>query len=187
MNDQRFSMPHTCPRWLLFAFDNPVRTAIQRPRKILERVIQPADIVLDVGCGTGYLSFPAAEIVGEQGKIIAADLQEDMLCGLKEKAAKKGLTNRIQTLQTTEDHIGVTEPVDVTLAFWMAHEVRDQEGFFKEIYDVLKPGGKFLLVEPRIHVLVRDFKISVNLAEQIGFKTIARPFVAISQAVILQK
>jgi ubiquinone/menaquinone biosynthesis C-methylase UbiE len=187
MKNQTLNIPHTCPRWLLFAFDNPIRTAMQRPKELLKKVIQPGDVVLDVGCGTGYLSLPAAEITGQQGKVIAADLQAEMLYGLQEKAEKKGLSSRIQLLQTAEDHIGVMEPVDVVLAFWMVHEVRDQKGFLSEIYQSLKPGKSLFLVEPRIHVGQAAFEKTVALAESVGYKVVEPRRVFFSRAMLLRK
>ena len=179
--------PFTCPWWLLFTFDNPMRSLIHNPCKMLKGLIQPGDTALDVGCGMGYLSLPMAQLVGQQGKVIAADLQEQMLDGLRRRAQHASCAERIHPLLCSPDRIGLTEPLDFALAFWMVHEVRDQEGFLKEIHLTLKANGKFLLVEPRIHVSGRDFKRTVALAERLGFKVLTRPSVMISRAVVFGK
>jgi ubiquinone/menaquinone biosynthesis C-methylase UbiE len=179
--------PYTCPWWLLFTFDNPIRKLIHNPRRILKDVVQPGDVALDVGCGMGYFSLPMAELVGPQGKVIAADLQEQMLAGLRRRAQRTNYSERIHPLLCSPDRIGLTEPLDFALAFWMVHEVQDQEAFLKEIHAALKEDGKFLIVEPRIHVSGRDFKRTVALADRLGFKVLARPSVMISRAVVLGK
>ena len=85
MADQ--SSGHTCPWWLLFTFDNPLRRLIHDPEKILAPYVESGDAVLDVGCGMGYFSLGLAKLVGPEGKVIAADLQPQMLAGLKKRAA----------------------------------------------------------------------------------------------------
>ncbi len=154
---------------------------------MLKDLVKPGDIALDVGCGMGYFSLPMAELVGSQGRVIAADLQEQMLAGLRRRAQHSSFGERIRPLLCNPDRIGLTEPLDFALAFWMVHEVRNQEALLKEIHLALKEKGKFLLVEPRIHVSGRDFKRTVELAERLGFKVIARPNVRFSRAVVLGK
>ena len=58
---------------------------------------------------------------------------------------------------------------DFALAFWMIHEVPDQEAMLAEIFSALKPGGRFLMVEPRVHVSRDAFRRTVRHAENVGF------------------
>jgi ubiquinone/menaquinone biosynthesis C-methylase UbiE len=143
---------HTCPWWLIFTFDNPLRRLIHDPEKILEPYVESGDTVLDVGCGMGFFSLGLARLVGKEGKVIAADLQEQMLAGLKKRAERAGLLECIQPQLSTPDRIGAAEPVDFALAFWMVQEVSQPEDFLRQIYELLRPKGKFLIAEPRIHV-----------------------------------
>jgi ubiquinone/menaquinone biosynthesis C-methylase UbiE len=183
----RSNKTFTCPWWLLFTFDNPLRKLVHDPKQILGPFVRPGNTVLDVGCGMGYFSLGLAELVGEQGKVIAADLQPQMLAGLLRRARRAGLESRIQLQPTTPEVIGVAEAVDFALAFWMVHEVRQRGRFLREIYDVLKPSGKFLIVEPVVHVSGSDFEQTIGLSQAIGFAPLARPRVAASRAVFLGK
>jgi ubiquinone/menaquinone biosynthesis C-methylase UbiE len=177
----------TCPWWLLFTFDNPLRKWVHNPIKILGPYIQPGQTVLDVGCGMGYFSLGLAHLVGEQGQVISADLQPEMLAGLEKRAQRAGLEKRIRRHLTAPDRIGVETPLDFALAFWMVHEVSQRQAFLQEIYTLLKPGGKFLIVEPRLHVSGQNFARTLSLAGQIGFKNTSQPRVNVSRAVLLQK
>jgi len=178
---------HTCPWWLLFTFDNPLRKLVHNPEKILVPYVEPGDTVLDVGCGMGYFTLSLAQLAGVSGKVIAADLQEQMLAGLRKRAERVGLIDRIQLHQSMPNQIGVNQPVDFALAFWMVHEVRQQQDFLKQIFEMLKPNGRFLFVEPLIHVTGTAFEQTVSQASEIGFQEIERPRVRASRAVVFGK
>jgi ubiquinone/menaquinone biosynthesis C-methylase UbiE len=178
---------HTCPWWFLFTFDNPLRRLIHDPQKILSPYVSRGNTILDVGCGMGVFSLGLAELVGPEGKVITADLQEKMLAGLQKRAERAGLFDRIQLQHCTHDEIGVDEPLDFALAFWMAHEVRQPLPFLRQIYQPLRPGANLLIAEPLIHVSSKAFEQTVSLAQETGFQLAGRPQIRASRAVLLRK
>jgi ubiquinone/menaquinone biosynthesis C-methylase UbiE len=181
------TIPHTCPWWLLPTFDNPLRRLINNPQQILSGYVHPGDMVLDVGCGMGYFTLPLAELVGDEGCVIAADIQQQMLDGLRFRAEDAGMLNRVRMLRSTPNQIGLDCQLDFALAFWMVHEVRQPEPFLQEIYSALKSGGTFLIVEPIIHVPKQAFEETVRLADRLGFVLQEKPQVKFSRAVLLYK
>ncbi len=86
-----------------------------------------------------------------------------------------------------KEQIGVSEHVDFVLAFYMAHEVPNQEAFFDEILSILKPKGKVLVVEPPFHVSKNEFEETISTARGAGFTPAERPKVLFSKTVILKK
>ena len=174
------------PWWLAQSLDNPIRRLIHNPEKILRGYINQGQTVLDIGCGPGTFTIAMAKIVGENGKIIAVDVQDEMLQIVRKKAAKEGLDSRIITHKSGPDGIGISEKVDFALAFYMVHEVPDAQAFLKEISNLLNPNGKLLIVEPKIHVSASAFRNTVDAAELVGMKPISEPKIRFSRCVLLQ-
>lgn len=177
----------TCPWWLLFTFDNPMRKLIHNPNKILKPYVSAGNTVLDVGCGMGYFSLELARLVSPTGKVIAADLQPQMLAGLDKRARKAGVQYMIQPHLCTPSIIGMAEPVDMIFAFWMVHEVSNRKAFLQELYTLLKPDGILLIVEPVIHVSRRSFEETLEICITLGLYDMVYPHVSFSRAVVFQK
>jgi ubiquinone/menaquinone biosynthesis C-methylase UbiE len=112
---------HVCPWWLCFTFDNIFRKLIHDPVKILRPYIKTGDMVLDTGPGMGYFTIPLAQMVGEKGRVIAADIQERMLLALAKRAEQAGVEKRIILHLCSPDSLGLQEKVNFILAFWMVH------------------------------------------------------------------
>jgi ubiquinone/menaquinone biosynthesis C-methylase UbiE len=186
-SDSRSMSQEMCPWWLCFTFDNFIRRALQNPAKIVQPYLKEGYKVLDVGPGMGYFTIPMAKLVGESGQVIAADLQQHMLDAIKRRATRAGVQNRIKLHLASLEKIGVTEPVDFAIAFWMVHEVPDQAHLLKEIAGILKPQGLFLLAEPIWHVSAPAFAKTIKIAQEVGLSIVDRPRVFISNAVVFKK
>jgi ubiquinone/menaquinone biosynthesis C-methylase UbiE len=178
---------HVCPWWGGCFIDNPLRRLLHNPGKILGPHVKPGMTVMDFGCGMGLFSIAMAKLVGQEGKVIAVDLQQKMLDVLAKRAGKAGMADRIETHRCEADAIGLAEPVDFALAFYSAHEVPDPRRLLLEIQGYLRPAGKLLVVEPIGHVTRKSFEAMLSLAEEIGFRLQARPRVRLSRAAALVK
>ena len=175
-----------CPRWICFTFDNGLRRLVQNPDRIIRPYVGAGDRVLDVGPGIGYFTIPMAKKVGPGGKVIAADIQESMLHGIARRAERARVRGLIELYRSRPDEIYSGEPVDFILAFWMAHEVPDQQRFFAQLHGVLKSDGRFLLAEPKIHVSAKKFSSLLSEAERAGFTRVASPPVSLSYAALFE-
>lgn len=177
---------HTCPWWLCFTFDNPMRRLFQNPFRILEGYVKPGDTVLDIGPGMGYFTFPLSEMAGSQGKVIALDIQEGMLKRLEKKISMRNVSN-IEVKLYDGINFSLEEKFSFVLLFWMYHEVNNKKDFVKEIESVIKPGAAVLIAEPKIHVSGKKFDESVRIFTDAGFNVVYKPKISLSRTALLRK
>jgi ubiquinone/menaquinone biosynthesis C-methylase UbiE len=184
MNKQE--QKHICPTWGAVGLDNILRKLMHNPQKILKPFIKKGMTVLDVGCGPGFFSLEMAKMLNGTGKVIAADVQEGMLEKIRKKIKGTTLEQTVELHKSDFESIGIVEKVDFVLAFWMVHEVKNQEKFFKELSSILKPDGLIFIIEPKIHVSKTAFKEMLDIIKGSGFAIIDAPKVFFSRTVILK-
>jgi ubiquinone/menaquinone biosynthesis C-methylase UbiE len=178
---------HVCPWWLAYTFDNPIRRLLHNPQKMLGGYVKPGQTAVDIGCGMGHFSIGMARLVGPSGRVISVDLQPEMLDMVRSRAGQQGLQNRIHLHRCRPDSLGLAEPVDFVLAFWMVHEVPHRAAFLTEVRDLLKPEARFLVAEPKFHVSASDFQKTVALARSVGLEQRAEPNVSVSRAALFAR
>jgi ubiquinone/menaquinone biosynthesis C-methylase UbiE len=142
--------------------------------------------VLDIGCGMGYFSIAMARMA-ENTRVIALDIQERMLEIMKKRASRAGVLDRISPRLAESGSLGLGEGIDFALSFWMVHEVPDRKRLLSQVHALLKDGGRYLIVEPRIHTGNDYFRELESIIEEAGFRIIDRPPVSLSRAVLLEK
>lgn len=178
---------HVCPWWLAYTWDNRFRNLFQNPEKILGQYVHRGMTVLDVGCGMGFFSIGMARLVGEEGRVIAVDLQEKMIDIVRKRSELAEISERIDARITSGNNLCVEEKVDFALTFWMVHEVHDKEKFIEEIYGTLKSPGTYLIVEPKIHTSRKQYDSILEMCNRAGFREIENPPVALSRATLFEK
>jgi len=176
-----------CPWWLCYTFDNPLRRFFHDPMDILRPYVREGWTVLDIGAGMGYFSIPLAQLVGPTGRVIATDIQPQMLSTLAARARKKGVSEIINLHLAKPDSLGLDGEADFALAFWMVHETPDEQRLIAEICRLLKPNGQFLLIEPKIHVTRENFNRMMHMATELGFRLKEYPPIRLSQSALFTR
>ena len=106
--------------------------------------LRGGESVLEIGCGTGALTHPLAEVVGERGRVVAVDISEPMLGASRQRIAEHGLRN--VTLHSGDAQVFAFEPAAFDLAtsrmgvMFFAEPV----AAFRNIRSALKPGGRLV-------------------------------------------
>src|SRR5262245_28848293 len=100
--------------------------------------------VLEIGPGTGALTLPLAEAVGEHGRVVAVDISEPMLGAARQKVAERGLHN--VTLHSGDAQVFEFEPAAFDLATSRMGVMffADPAAAFRNIKGALKPGGRLV-------------------------------------------
>jgi ubiquinone/menaquinone biosynthesis C-methylase UbiE len=122
--------------------DNPLLPLFKDPHEQLrEAGLEPGQKVLEVGCGPGYFTLPAAEVVGGEGLVYAVDVNPLAVKRVRKKVEKEGIKN-IEPLERSGSDTGLPDgSIDLAFIFGTLHFYGGVEGVISEMNRILKPGG----------------------------------------------
>lgn len=171
--------------WLL----SPLRRVTESPARLLSPYVRTGDTVIDLGCGPGFFTLPMAEMVGENGSVIAIDVQEEMLSMLRGEAEERGLLSHIHLHLCRGDSLALEREVHASfaLAFHVLHETEDVARMLSELHDAMGPGARLLVAEPIFEVGKNEFRETIRKAERAGFRYLASPFVFLSRTALMER
>jgi ubiquinone/menaquinone biosynthesis C-methylase UbiE len=118
-----------------------------REETLRHAALKPGERVLDVGCGTGVLTRVAAEMVGASGQALGIDPAPRMIAVARKNAAGNSQAEfRIAAIERLPFESG---SFDVAVASLMLHHLPPdlKLGGLREVYRVLKPGGRLIVVD----------------------------------------
>lgn len=132
--------------WLV----RPERETEENPSKAVELLgLAPGMVVADIGAGVGYWSFLLARKVAPDGKVLATDIQPEMLRLLRKRIEKDGVGN-VQPLLGKEAETGLADgSVDMAVLVDVYHEFSQPQQMLRSIRKSLKPDGRLVLLEFR--------------------------------------
>jgi ubiquinone/menaquinone biosynthesis C-methylase UbiE len=105
--------------------------------------------VCDMGCGNGFYTLRLAERVGPEGRVLAVDIQPEMLRLMQARAAEQQRTNIRSVLGNEVDPRLPASSLDLILCVDVYHEFSHPERMLKAMRRALKPDGRLVLVEFR--------------------------------------
>lgn len=113
-------------------------------------------ILVDLGAGTGFYSIIASSMV-PKGKVYAIDINQDFLTTIRQKAKDLYISNLECFLADVEKKNGTkleSAIADRVIASNILFQLEEKDAFFKEVYRILKPEGKLLVIDPQLDSLV---------------------------------
>lgn len=126
------------------------REELERPEVVLAAMdLRPGMVVAEIGAGTGFFSRRLAKAVEPGGKVLANDIQPEMLELLAQRTEKAGIGNVVPVLGTETDPKLPAGGVDRILLVDVYHEFQKPREMLEKIRDSLAPGGTVILVEYR--------------------------------------
>jgi ubiquinone/menaquinone biosynthesis C-methylase UbiE len=160
-------MGHEAAGWL----DRPEREKEEQPAKLLA-LLQPkaGEVVADIGAGSGYYSFRFAEKVGPMGKVLAVDIQPEMLALIRQRAKQRNLANVEPIMGTVSDPKLPDAAVDTILLVDVYHEFSHPYEMTEKMVKALKPGGRLVFVEFRLE----DETVPIKLVHKMSEKQVRK-------------
>ncbi len=162
--------------------ERPDRDVTDRPEHVLDVIgIRPGDVVADVGAGSGYFTMRIAKRLTAGGRVIATDLQKEMLAMI-EKKTEKSRVNNVETRLASETDSALPQgAVDVVLMVDVYHELPRPDLALTQVKAALRPAGRLVLVEYR----AEDPRVPVKPEHKMSLAQITRELEASSFAITL--
>ena len=133
--------------------------------------IQPAQTILEVGCGTGFFTIPTAQMIGDQGRLVAMDASSGFLEAVARKVKKANLNNVRIVQRDALDTGSETASIDKVLLFGVIpFPLLPLDRLLPEMHRVLKPEGTMAiwLWPPLVHSWVPKSILRSGLFEYTG-------------------
>ena len=122
--------------------DNPILPLVRNPYKLLNAAgLKRGQKVLEVGCGPGFFTIPAARIVGDEGHVYAIDIHPRAIARVNQEIDKEALKN-ITTMCINASNTGLPGgSIDLAFLFGLRYIAGGPGNVITELHRVLKPGG----------------------------------------------
>jgi ubiquinone/menaquinone biosynthesis C-methylase UbiE len=130
------------------AFESPEHGAWQKPGDIVSLLqLWPGNVVADIGTGTGHFEPLLAKVVGPTGRVLALDVEPEMVAYLKRRVKKEGLTN-VTVQKVADNDPGLADgSVDRLLVVNTWHHLPQRERYAAAMNRALRPGGFVVVVD----------------------------------------
>lgn len=144
------------------------------PEKLIKALdIKEGMVIADVGAGSGYHAFLMAPLVGAKGKVIASDIQQEMLDLVTKKAKDLKVTNVETVKGTATDPKLPAGKVDLILMVDVYHEFEHPFEMTEKMVEALAPGGRLVFVEFRLE----DDKVPIKLVHKMSERQVVKEMV----------
>jgi precorrin-6B methylase 2 len=160
-------MGHLAAGWL----DRPEREREEQPTKLMETLkLKEGDVVADIGAGSGYFTFRLADKVGAKGKVMAVEIQQEMLDIIAKKMKQTNVKNIDLVLGKEDDPKLAAESVDLILMVDVYHEFEFPYEMTVAMVKALKPGGRLVFVEYRLE----DPEVPIKLVHKMTERQVVK-------------
>ncbi len=158
--------------------EETVRRKWHEPETTLKEIgVRAGMVFMDIGCGAGFFSIPAARLVGEKGKVYAVDADASAINRLKHEAMAKGLRNLNATVGAAEETVFCNECADIVFYSIVLHDFRNPAKVLRNAKRMIKPAGMLVNLDwkkkpmpfgPPVQIRFSEEQ-AANLIKQAGF------------------
>ena len=157
---------------------------LQRPGRLeglkIEDVLKElnlkvGEIVADIGAGTGVFTRPMAQRVAPSGKVLAVEIDQELLDYIDRRSEEESIRNVDTVLGEYQDPKLPTNNLDLAFFHNTLHHIEDREGYLKLLASYLKPDGRIVVIDmidghkddPEMQI---DVEAVVDLMKSAGFE-----------------
>ena len=109
--------------------------------------LKPGDVVADIGAGTGLFARPLARAVGPTGRVLAVDIDPELLRYIERRARDEKIPNIETILGEFDDPLLPGNRVDLAFIHDVLHHIERREAYLKTLSHLLKPRARIALIE----------------------------------------
>jgi ubiquinone/menaquinone biosynthesis C-methylase UbiE len=159
--------------------DEKTRRQWQIGEDLLPKIgLRAGMVFMDIGCGVGFFTIPAAEITGSKGKVYAVDADESAIDKLKIKAAERRLTNIVARVEKAEQTVFCEGCADIVFYSMVLHDFSEPERVLQNAKLMIKATGRLANLDwkekqspfgPPLKIRFSEAK-AASLIEAAGFK-----------------
>jgi predicted methyltransferase len=129
-------------------FDAPDRDRWQKPAEVVKLLgMRPGMVVVDLGAGTGYFMKRLSRAAGKDGRVLALDVETQLVEYMRARAARAKLANVEARKVAYDDPQLAAGSVDRVLVVDTWHHIEDREAYARKLASALRPGGRVVVVE----------------------------------------
>lgn len=129
-------------------FDSPERQEWQKPAEVVELMeIEPGMTAVDLGAGTGYFLGYLSAAVGEDGRVLGLDVEENLVEFMKQRAEREGWANVEPRHVPYDDPELAAGSVDRVLIVDTWHHIENRGAYAAKLHRALAPGGRVYIVD----------------------------------------
>lgn len=150
-----------------FSLDEAIRRSWFKPEKVLEDAgLLPGMVFVDVGCGEGFYTLLAAEMVGSKGIIYALDSDSSAIYRLRRKAEAKGFSNVKTLVARAEETVFCEGCADVVFYSMVLHDFQDPLKVLLNAKRMLKAAGKLVDLDWKKKQMSHGPPFSIRFTEE---------------------
>lgn len=150
---------------MFYSFEE--RRKWQNPETILAGIgLKPGEIFMDIGCGEGFFTLPAARLVGAKGRVYALDINSEAIERLRQQALSDGLDNISLVVNSAEDTLLCRQCADVVFFGQVIHDFRDPGSVLRNARKMIKPGGRLVDLDWRKEIMEMGPPRQIRFSEE---------------------
>ena len=128
--------------------EDPKRDVYQKPHEVLTALaIKPAEVIADIGAGSGYFTFRLAHHVGDKGNVYAVDVSPEMILHLNRRIRQLKAMNVTSILADPDDPLLADGSIDRFFLSNSWHHIENHRKYLSLIKKMLKPGGEVVMID----------------------------------------